>query len=83
MSGRGAVVGAVTGEGEEDVVERRVLHLDVVDSDRVGVERTHDRGDEAGREAHVDGDVAIAVVDADSLDASLRVSVAVRSGDLR
>jgi hypothetical protein len=38
----------MAGEGEEHVVERRLVDLDVVDRDAGVVERAHDRGGQAG-----------------------------------
>jgi hypothetical protein len=53
-AGRLGFVGRMSGEGEEDVVERGLVHLDVVNADRRGIQRTHDGRRDARGESVAD-----------------------------
>ena len=53
----------VAGEGEEHVVERRLMDLDVVDRDPGVVQRAHNRGRQADSRAHRRAQAASVVAD--------------------
>ena len=61
---RSIALGRMAGEGEEDVVERRLVHLDVVDARSPAVvERAHDRRREAWSAVHGRAQPAAVVAD--------------------